>query len=224
MFRLRRLMKPSGQSMPFRAADSQRSAGFTLPELLVGLVITAVLFSVVGYLLLNHMLSVRRIERGQRFREDANRFNYLLAIETGESSAIQYNTSLDAACSDGGTSLVSLTVPRPTGVYADATNVSRIFYYNLNGDIKRCGPPSNRNGVLDHGATSVTGVVARRTTLDVIASGGNCGRVSDNRTVVYNLNFADSGGGAYSQCQIARAKTVFVCNPPASSGGGIGDC
>ena len=196
---------------------------FTLVELLTALAISGVLFTAVGSLLINHMLSVRQVERGQRFREDANRFNYLFAIEAGEAAQFTFGTAL-SGCADTGNALVAMTVPRPTGTYADEANNSIIYYYNLNGDLKRCGPPSNRNGVLAHGEDQDTGVVARRTQMTVIRSGGTCGRVSDSRTVVYNLNFADSSGGAYSDCQVARAKTVFVCNPPVGSGGAIGDC
>ncbi|WP_225867193.1 hypothetical protein [Cyanobium sp. PCC 7001] len=191
--------------------------------MLVSLVIAGVLFTVVGNLMLNHMLSVRQVERGQRTREDANRFNYLVAVEAGEASDITYNTAL-AGCADSGTSLVSFVIPRPAGTYADATNVSRVFYYNQNGDIRRCGPPSNRNGVLNHGGANVTGVVARRTTMAIVNAGGGCTEASTNRAVVYNLTFANSGGGDYSNCQVARAKTVFICNPPIGSGGQIGDC
>lgn len=196
---------------------------FTLVELLAALAIAGVIFTAVGSLLINHMLSVRQVERGQRFREDANRLNYLFAIEAGEAAEFSFGTAL-SGCADSGNSLVAMTVPRPTGTYADEANNSVVYYYNLDGDLKRCGPPVNRNGVLDHGEAQVTGVVARRTQMTVILSGGGCGRVSNNRSVVYNLTFADSGGGSYASCQVARAKTVFVCNPPVGSGGAIGDC
>jgi prepilin-type N-terminal cleavage/methylation domain-containing protein len=196
---------------------------FSLVELLSALVISGILFAAVGNLLINHMLSVRQIERGQRFREDANRLNYLLAIEAGEASEFIFGAAL-SGCNDSGSSLIAMSVPRPTGAYADDANASTIYYYNIGGNLMRCGPPVNRNGVLDHGGAPVVGVVARRTQMEVITEGGVCVRVSDNRTIVYNLDFADSAGGAYSRCQIARAKTVFVCNPPVGSGGAVGDC
>lgn len=205
------------------ASSRPRYQAFSLVELLVALAIAGVVFAAVGSLLINHMLSVRQVERGQRFREDANRFNYLFAIEAGEAAEFSYGATL-AGCEDSGTSLVAMTVPRPTGTYADEANNSIIYYYNLDGNLKRCGPPVNRNGVLDHGESQVTGVVARRTQMTVLTTAVACGRASDNRTVVYNLTFAESAGGAYSACQIARAKTVFVCNPPVGSGGAIGDC
>lgn len=196
---------------------------FSLVELLAALAISGILFAAVGSLLMNHMLSVRQIERSQRFREDANRLNYLLAIEAGEASEFTFGAAL-SGCTDSGSSLIAMSVPRPTGAYADEANISTIYYYNLGGNLMRCGPPVNRNGVLNHGGTPVVGVVARRTQMEVIATGGGCGRVSDNRTIVYNLEFADAAGGAYARCQIARAKTVFVCNPPVGSGGAVGDC
>lgn len=207
-----------------RAATPRPSHhAFSLVEILVALVIAGLVFTAVGNLLISHMLNVLQVERAQRYREDANRLNYLFAIEAGEASEFSYGVAL-AGCADSGASLVAMTVPRPTGNYADEANSSIVYYYNMGGDLKRCGPPVNRNGILNHGASQVTGVVARRTQMIVLADSGECGRASDNRSVVYNLIFADSAGGAYSTCQVARAKTVFVCNPPVGSGGAIGDC
>ena len=206
-----------------RGHGTSSTTGIGLVELLVAMAVAGVVFAVAGNIMVSHMLSIRQVERGQRFREDANRFNYLLAVEAGEASELIYNSTVQG-CTGAGSALVELVVPRPTGVYADSSNVSRIYYYNQDGDIRRCGPPSNRNGVLAHGLANVPGVVLRRAVLEVSGAGGLCDQVSDDHVFVYSLLFADAAGGEYSTCQVARTKTVFVCNPPVGSGGDIGDC
>ena len=102
--------------------------------------------------------------------------------------------------------------------------MSRIYYYNQDGDIRRCGPPSNRNGVLAHGSGNIPDVVIRRAALEVNGAGGPCDQVSDDHIFAYNLLFADAADGECLTCQVARTKTVFVCNLPVGSGGDIGDC
>jgi prepilin-type N-terminal cleavage/methylation domain-containing protein len=219
-------MKPSRRLPP---SLSQllivKSSGLTLVELLIALAIAGTLVVSAGSLMLSHMLSARQVERGQRNREDANRFNYLLSVEASESSGIRYGVALNGCSPDSGPSLLALTVPKRSGQYADSANNMTIYYYNSGGDLKRCGPPVTRNGVLNEAsASNVVGVVARKATMTVIDSAGSCGVVSDQKTVVYSLDFSESGDGRYAQCQIARARTVFVCNPPVGSGGAVGDC
>jgi prepilin-type N-terminal cleavage/methylation domain-containing protein len=219
-------MKPSRHLVSsFCRLPITKASGLTLVELLVALVIAGTLIAAAGSLMLSHMLNVRQIERGQRNREDANRFNYFLSVEASESSSIAYGVALSGCSPDTGTSQIALTVPKRVGQYADTANNSTIYYYNSEGDLKRCGPPVTRNGVLsDWSLSNAVGVVSRRTTIAVIDSSGSCGVASDQRTVFYSLDFAESGDGRYAQCQIARAKTVFVCNPPVGSGGAVGDC
>lgn len=207
--------------------------GFSLVELLVASSVAAIIFFAIGEFLLGHMLLAGRIERSQRFREMANRINYLLAIEGSEASAVTFAPTVPAECSSSnavGTSLFVLAVPRSTGQYASATNVSNVYYYNSsNGDLVRCGPLSEANGVLDHNLSLTNGVirsaiVSRSTTLRLLtSSGSSCnGEISNARQVAYSLSFA--GSNYTSPCAVARAKTVFVCNPRLSTNVQEGDC
>lgn len=236
-------------TQPFRAVSKYHAAirrqqlpsqpcrsallGFSLVELLVASTVAAIIFFAIGEFLLAHMLQAGRIERSQRFREMANRINYLLAVEGSEASDVAYAPTVPAACSSSnavGTSLFVLDVPRSTGQYASATNVSKVYYYNSsNGNLVRCGPLSETNGVLDHNLSLTGGVmrsaiVSRSTTLALLtSSGSSCnGEISNARQVAYSLSFA--GSNYVPPCAVARAKTIFVCNPRLSSGAQEGDC
>lgn len=196
-----------------------RSAhGYSLPELLVALAVAGIVMAAAGAMLGSHMLTVRRIERAQRERDNANRLNYLVQIEASEAARVDLNPALDANCEGSGNALFALRVPKSTGVYGSEANVSTVFYYNFGGDVRRCGPPVLQNGVLDHDyepSEIQDGIAVRGATMQLVQSAGVVGcdsQVSSDRQVVYTLSFTDSG---YTpSCVVARARTVFVCNPP----------
>jgi type II secretory pathway pseudopilin PulG len=207
------------------ASQNPLAAGLTLAEVLIAVAISGVLFALIGNALLNHMLDARRIENSQRLRELNTRINYLLTVEGSEAADVVYSPSIPASCTSVhplGTSLFRLDIPKDDGIYGSATNVTSVFYYNSSdGDLIRCGALAKRNGVIDHDQVNPTAaIVSRGTTLSVIQSGGSlCGiESSSDRQVAYRLAFAGAGSSYAPPCTIARAKTIFVCNPATSSG------
>lgn len=217
------------KSSPIR----NRSIGFTLPELLIAGLIAALIAAATAQVMINHLLEERRLEVAQRLREDVSRLNYLIQIEASEAESIQLGAATGGGCANaGGADAFTLAVPRPTGTYADDTNLSLIRYYNANDDagvpsIWRCGPPVSRNGVLIHDANplNTAGIVLRNAQLERSPVG--C-QASTDRSITYRVipiaglqgaNLGDLGG-----CVTAHARSVFVCNPPVGLGGAIGDC
>ena len=231
------------------------NGGLTLVELLIAGVVASVIFVVISQVILSQMAASRRIEAGQKYRELVNRINYLLSVEGSESSDVEYSavgalitppasctTSAGATGSSpyqahpiaaGTGALFLLKIPRSEGEYGSPLNVSNVYYYqSVNGDLVRCGPLSDPDGVLDHdlsrtvnGAGAnipVAAIVSRATSLEVVTAStspacviAGATEVSSDRQVVYNLSF--SGVAYRPSCSIARAKTIFVCNPPASA-------
>ncbi|MFQ6537795.1 MULTISPECIES: type II secretion system protein [Aphanothece] len=219
----------------------------TLPEILVALVITAVIIAGVGNVLLNHMFDARRVERAQRLREDSNRINYLIAIEAAEASAINTDPGLQVAnCNEdnGEDAEFSLTIPwQETTTYGPGAESSTVYYYNQTAPdgvatIKRCGPKVTKNGRLIHSNdTYQSGTVYRGgeivlptdCSVSVDSSGSLTQGGTTSRQLVYNLQIGSLSDQLFARCQVAKAKTVFVCNPPIPNSDGsftldVGDC
>jgi len=189
-------------------------AGFTLQELLVAAAIAFLLLLGADMLMINQMKFSSKIETVQRIQEDSNRFNYLLAVETGESSSIETSAAMGSACEDSGsTPLFALVIPRndTSNDYKLATNVSRVYYYNSGNDVKRCGPPVNRFGRLVYASNPVTGVVIRGAQLSLNVSSSSCdAEVTSTRQLVYNLKFTNHAVKNSGACVVARSRTVYV--------------
>ena len=217
------------------------SLGLSLVELLMAAAIAAFIFAIISRVIITQSSSARRLESAERFREMENRVNYLLAVEGSESSDVDLTTTVassavDKACTDvypiatsGLGVLFRLSIPRPTGEYGSPSNVSTVVYYNgENGALIRCGPMALANGGLDHSSASspVAAIVSRSTKLTVLGDGltntQTCpvttssvtGESSSDRQIAYQLSFT---GASYTPpCSVVRAKTIFVCNPPAT--------
>jgi prepilin-type N-terminal cleavage/methylation domain-containing protein len=191
------------------------SSGFTLPELLVGLLIAGLVSAAAGTVMLGHMRSVSSLEQAQRQRDNALRFDYLVQIEAGESSVITRGEALPGDCVGPGPALFSFLVPRNEGSYQEATNVSTIAYYNdAQGNVRRCGPRVLRDGRLDHRLNQSywDGVVVRGGTVNVMTNcqGEVSGPAAGSLQVVFRLVYPT---GFQPACSIARARTVRITNP-----------
>lgn len=212
----------------FHAPLASCTPAFSLAELLVAGVIGSIVVLVGSQIILDQVIQGRKLEAAQRFKENIGRLNYLIQVETSESSEItQDPTLIPAGCPVNASESFILVIPRPTGVYASSVNNSRVQYYNADDaggvpSVWRCGPPVERNGVLRHGATNIAGVVMGNAQIQL----SQCSGVSA-RSVRYSI--IPSGTqligqlGGLGGCVTAHARSVFICNPPGATPQ-VGDC
>lgn len=210
-----------------RASKLFSAQGLTLVKLLLTVGIGILVLGTAAVVMTTHLRSTAAAERAQRVRDAANRLNYFLQVEAGEAASITAPASVvQAACTSapGSQSLFTLNIPLPTGTLAAISTTGNanlattpIHYYNSNGNLIRCGPAINQNGSLNLLATIVysENVVASRTTLTLQSCDGT---TTSSRAVAYRASFAEataSGAQSYQPpCEIARAKSFFVVDPP----------
>jgi prepilin-type N-terminal cleavage/methylation domain len=182
--------------------------GFTLVELLVAMVAGVAVFTAAGAVLLSHIRSSFKLEVAQRQRDNAGRLDYLVQVEASEAALVEQARLLPAACvGSGQASLAAFRVPRDVGNYLDTEgNVSFIYYYNHGNDVRRCGPPVQRNGVLNHGLGLGLhdGVAVRDARIELVSCQG---QTTNSSQLVYRLVYPS---GYQPACSIARARTVFI--------------
>jgi prepilin-type N-terminal cleavage/methylation domain-containing protein len=182
--------------------------GFTLVELLVAMVAGVVVFAAAGSVLLSHIRSSSQLELAQRQRDNAGRLDYLVQVEASEAALVEQGRVLPAGCEAAGqASIAAFRVPRDSGNYLDTEgNVSFIYYYNHAGNVRRCGPPVQRNGVLNHtaGLGLHDGVAVRDASIELLSCQG---QNTNSRQLVYRLMYPN---GYQPACSIARARTVFI--------------
>jgi prepilin-type N-terminal cleavage/methylation domain-containing protein len=182
--------------------------GFTLVELLVAMVAGVVVFAAAGSVLLSHIRSSSQLELAHRQRDNAGRLDYLVQVEASEAALVEQGRALAAGCEAAGqASIAAFRVPRDSGNYLDTEgNVSFIYYYNLAGNVHRCGPPVQRNGVLNHlpGLGLHDGVAVRDAQIELVSCQGQS---TNSRQLVYRLVYPN---GYQPACSIARARTVFI--------------
>jgi len=182
--------------------------GFTLVELLVAMVAGAAVFAAAGSVLLSHIRSSSQLELAQRQRDNAARLDYLIQVEASEAALVEQGRVLPAGCEGAGqAAIAAFRVPRDSGNYLDTVgNVSFIFYYNHEGAVRRCGPPVQRNGVLNHaaGLGLHDGVAVRDARIELVACQGQS---TTSNQLAYRLVFPS---GYQPACSIARARTVFI--------------
>jgi prepilin-type N-terminal cleavage/methylation domain-containing protein len=188
---------------------SERGAGgFTLVELLVAMVAGVVVFAAAGSVLISHIRSSSQLELAQRQRDNAGRLDYLVQVEASEAALVEQGRVLPAGCDAAGeASIAAFRVPRDSGDYLDTEgNVSFIHYYNHEGSVRRCGPPVQRNGVLNHaaGLGLHDGVAVRDGIIELVSCHG---QNTNSRQLVYRLVYQE---GYEPACSIARARTVFI--------------
>lgn len=215
----RPLARLGGVFSPMAAWRSRRSrashgccrnaSGLTLVEVLIALAIAGAALAVAGSMLVQHMRLTRSLELAQRQRDNATRLDYLIQVEAGEAAEIRYDQSMDN-CSAEGKSLFSFVVPKSTGGYQSSGNDSFIHYYNSSvGDVRRCGPPVNDNGTLDHAANGMqNGIAVRDAVLVKDPGGSDCpSQLSNSGEVVYRLTYSS---GYKPACSVVVAKTIYI--------------
>ena len=189
-------------------ASRRGEASFTLVELLVALVAVQVVFIAAGSVLISHVRSSSNLEVAQRQRDNAGRLDYLVQVEASEAALVEADRILPEGCEAAGqASVAALRVPRDSGSYLDTEgNVSFIYYYNHQGNVRRCGPPVQRNGVLNHteGLGLHDGVAVRDALIELVSCQGQS---TDSSQLVYRLVYPS---GYQPACSIARARTVFI--------------
>ncbi|WP_255024335.1 prepilin-type N-terminal cleavage/methylation domain-containing protein [Cyanobium sp. T1G-Tous] len=196
--------------LPFYCRPKPTDLGFTLVELLVGLVIAGVVASAAGAVMVAQIQSSAKLELAQRQRDNSSRLDYLIQIEAGEAASVIVDPSIPASCSSTGvaTGVAGFRIPRDRGQYLNAANTSFVYYYNKGSDVWRCGPPVKRSGVLNHDSSVLpeAGVAVRDARLEKV----NCsGQVTNEGQFVYRLVFPT---GYQPACSVARAKTLQICN------------
>lgn len=196
--------------LPFYCSTKPADLGFTLVELLVGLVITGVVASAAGAVMVAQIQSSAKLELAQRQRDNSSRLDYLIQIEAGEAASVIVNPTIPVNCSSNGvaTGVAGFRIPRDTGQYLNAANASFVYYYNKGSDVWRCGPPVKRSGVLDHGldVSPEAGIAVRDARLEQVTCSG---QVTNEGQFVYRLVFPT---GYQPACSVARAKTLQICN------------
>lgn len=195
--------------LPFYWRPRSTDLGFTLIELLLGLVITGVVASAAGALMVAQIQSSAKLELAQRQRDNSSRLDYLIQIEAGEAASVIVDPSIPASCSSpGATGVAGFRIPRDSGAYLNVANASFVYYYNKGSDVWRCGPPVKRSGVLNHDSSVLpeAGIAVRDAKLEKV----NCsGQVTSEGQFVYRLVFPS---GYQPECSVARAKTLQICN------------
>lgn len=190
------------------AGSERAQAGYTLVELLVAMVTGLAVFAAAGSVLLSHIRSSFKLELAQRQRDNAGRLDYLVQVEASEAALVEEARQLPAGCvGSGQASVAAFRVPRDVGNYLDTVgNVSFIHYYNHGNDVRRCGPPVQRNGVLNHalGLGLHDGVAVRDARIELVSCHG---QATNTRQLVYRLVYPS---GYQPDCSIARARTVFI--------------
>ncbi|WP_190389123.1 prepilin-type N-terminal cleavage/methylation domain-containing protein [Cyanobium sp. FACHB-13342] len=213
----------------FRKFESRRvqlnySYGFSLPELLVVLLIGGLVIPAITSLMVQHLQTSVRSEVQQRLREEAGRLGYLLQVESSEAREIKVAQNMpECGIASGIKSIITLYVPWPEGDVLNPLNTSYIHYYQDGDNLRRCGPRTNVNGTLDHGfppagPVYVDAMLSRDTLLEpVFAANASCNNeITDGlRQFVYQIKQSSTSASKFAiGCAVARAKSFYVQDPP----------
>jgi prepilin-type N-terminal cleavage/methylation domain-containing protein len=207
LFKLKKVFPPVVRLTFSPGSTSGGALGFSLVELLVGLVVVTIIAAGAGTVLLSHVRSVGGFELAQRQRDNAGRLDYLIQIEASESaSVLSGGGSLPGGCVGSGNYVFAFEVPRDTGGYQQIGNRSAIYYYNKGGNVRRCGPPIARNGVLLHDSSLglQDGVAVRDASLELVTCQNE---QTSGQILAYRLVYPS---GFQPACSITRARTVFI--------------
>ena len=150
--------------------------GFTLPELLIGTVLAALLMAALVAVVVGHVRSRRTMEAVMKLQDDWTRVQFLLDQDIEES----ITSSNASGCASSGARL-TLTVA--------GTN-QPITYYLEGTNLRRCGAAVTVTGELSPGATSDELVAERVTRFEV--------DLSDPQRPSYTLTLTDPTGAAYT--------------------------
>ncbi|CAK6698008.1 prepilin-type N-terminal cleavage/methylation domain-containing protein [Synechococcus sp. CCY9201] len=179
-----------------------RPFGLTLVELLVAAAIGAVILAAAARVLTSDIRSNSSQEAIQRLRDHWGRVSYFVDTEVREGLSVSLANG-SGECSSVSNPYLAITVPNPAG------GTGTIYYYNINGDLWRCGPDIAEDGSLTFN-TVINGMLVERATMQVTIANAT------NMSYVLTMNSrTGSGGITYSASSEART-TARSCD--ATSG------
>jgi len=147
-----------------RHPQRPRSGGFTLPELLIVVVLGGLLMAGISTAITSQVRLSRTQLLTQQRRSDWSRFTYFLSNEVGEGRLVRTNTPAATLTADGctipggGALLFSVTVPIATD--SGDPVVRNVHFYTTgtgtNTVLFRCGPPIQSSGRLNSATPTFT--------------------------------------------------------------------
>lgn len=171
-----------------REACIPAERGFTLVELLVSTLIGALMLLAGTYLAVSHVRTTGRQAVAHRLQTDFGRLSHLIETEVDEGSALAYGQATAGCTNNGVASVFSITVPVLLAAETTAASAVRtIYYYNFDGNLRRCGPAINADGTLNTAATG-DGIVITNATLNV--------QNTNARQMEYRVQLTDPTSGA----------------------------
>jgi len=177
--------------LPTTHCSRRPSDGFSLIELLVGLVMGGFLMAAAASTVVSQIRSGNRMEIAQSLRNDMGRLSSFLESEIGEGDWIFYNEPITGASACTGVSGNSLFALRVPNLGATGTNLAwTLIHYYQSGSgatatLNRCGPPINANGSLNFAGTRIATPVSPNTTLTLA-------NTTDTKAVNYSLTIRDA--------------------------------
>ena len=176
-----------------RRRASQEAEGFSLIELLIGLVMGGVLMAAAASTVVSQIRSGNTMEIAQSLRNDMGRLTTFLDAEIGEGDTISYGVAMSGTggCTGvSGNSLFTINVPN-LGATGTALPTTPIHYY-VSGSgntavLNRCGPPISADGSLDLAGTRLATPVSANTTLTLA-------NTTNTKSVNYTLTLRDPNG------------------------------
>ena len=182
----------------------QQCSGFSLAELLVGVVIGSVLVIGAGQLLANHIQTSARLEGLLRSQEKWSRIQRIIDQDIQEAHCI---------VTSGGSLVLKLPVSYSgsDGSLLNACGSSAITYTLSNTTLQRSGPAiSAIDGSLDESNMTSNVTVATNVTefsVDSVSSS-----LESSPTVSYTFNVLDPSGYSFksSKTSSARARTRII--------------
>lgn len=154
--------------------------GFTLVELLIGLVISGVALIAAGDLLINHILTSESMIWGMQMEKGLGRLSNLLATEAGEACALGTTTNpsscaLASTCSSASANEIRLMVPILSNGVTITNRWIRYFRNTTNNQLLRDGPRILPSGALDTANPDQTNMLVMEGISNFLASGrDNC--------------------------------------------------
>ena len=171
--------------------------GFSLVELLIGLVILSVVMLAGVSLVLSSLRTGSRVEAFLRLQSKWSLLQYLLNNEIQESIAVTT-----------GTNAISLSIP-----YGDPPSCSTIVSYSLSSStISRYGPNVNSDGSLSLPTSCTTVSATTQSLLTSVTAFSSSVDTSSSQRVIYSLSFSDPTGIVFSNKSTSSMGSARIIN------------
>jgi Tfp pilus assembly protein PilE len=164
-----------------------RTAGLTLVELLISLLIASILLIGTSAIFVRHMKDVQRLEAYTRLQENWKRVQFLIDQDIQESTGSILTTSTCAPIGSSG--IMTLLIPAAGG--SAISSSGSVTYYKNGSELRRCGVSINLDGSLDTSVTDTDSLVASGITSFIPDT-------SNSRLPNYSLSISDATGLSYS--------------------------